>query len=269
MTLVRKGQGSRRIIPADTAGQLIEVPIPQQIDLYLSRLRYTVPFPCTKEDAYFGLVPRAIESWYRAGVFEAKTLRVGRESNLLNTMFSTFDKQRLTRDVVASSNILHVSVESDAEYIESLKGNRGCEKVFWFVAPPHVPLPRNSQMIPFFLAEDHPHYDTLVEWFKEATIIENEIVEAAQIVNRYASVISTRSQIQHTWPELLSFCRFKNRVTHCDDAHLPLQERVAAVIDKQDIETVNTLLATAVLLPEKQPMLQSWVTFYNTGISKP
>lgn len=262
MTLVRKGQGGRRIIPPDTGAQLIEVPLAQQISVYLSRLRYSIPFPCTTEDAYFGMVPRAIESWYRAGVFEQQCVIPGRESNLLSTMFSTWEKTRVTRDYALQSNVLHVCVETAAEYIDSLKGIRGCERVFWFVAPAHVPLPRNSQQVPFFLAQDHPHYTALQEWAVKATFLEDEIAEAINIVTRYAAVVQSGAQLLHTWPELTSFCRFKRSAMGI--ARKDLEERVAAVVDKRDKEKVTDLLATTVLLPEKQPMLQAWVQFHTT-----
>lgn len=255
-------------IPLSQAAALAEVPLAQQVEDYLSRLRFTVPFPCTFEEAYFGLVPVAIEKWFRSGMFTEEMPKPGRDSNLLNTMFHTHEQQpRVTRDRAFPVNILHVCLESEQEYIEGLKGTRGFETIIWFDAPKHVPLPRNSQQTPFFLAADHPHHDAIKKWAGEAYILESEIQQALKAVQNYAGIVGSTSHIRSTWPELLNFCKCKNRVTHADHTKVTLKEKVGAVVDITTMNMVTDLLTAAAMLPEKQPKLSAWAYFHTSGRS--
>lgn len=134
----------------------------EQVESYLRRMRYSVPFPCTPEEGYFGCVPPAVKQWHTDGLFTMESRLPGRATNLLETMFSTAEKQPDRR------NILHVSVESADEFLEASRGNRGHEGVFWMEVPEYVPTPRFSQQCLFYLPDDHPFHDAINDWVEQA-----------------------------------------------------------------------------------------------------
>jgi hypothetical protein len=242
-----------------------EMPIPQQVEWYLKRIRHTLPFPCSIEDMYFGLVPPAVKKWHDEGVFEASDGQLpGRTSNLLQTMFATSDTN--VRGL-ARANILHVSADPPEVYLEAQRGNRGCEEIFWVRTPWHVPLPRNSMQTPFFLAEDHPFYCEIKKWLLEATAIEQELQTSLELTTRYAQIVETYTQVYNTWPELLSFVRFKNK-TRAPSRQVSqvLRERAAKAMRPTDKEVLITQLARATMLPESPPPLDAWVKFFTAEI---
>lgn len=251
------------VMAAGKVMRMGDIPMREQVAKYLHRLRYTLPFPCTPDEAYFGCVPDVIRKWHDDGLFEGDRPLPGKANNLLLTMFQTSEKRPLpssTRD----PDILHVCVEPLEQYLEATRGARGFEKVFWFRAPSHVPLPRNSQQTPFFLNADHPKASEIHEWATHAFEIENEIDRAMKIIDVYSKFVSTAAQVRYTWPELLNFVTFKRM-----NEPLPFNEReslkmkAARVMRPADKEHLITQLTTAAMLPERNPPLTAWVNFYT------
>lgn len=237
-----------------------DIPMREQVAKYLHRLRFTLPFPCTPDETYFGCVPDVIRKWHEDGLFDGNNPLPSKASNLLLTMFQT------KRPLIAAgdTNILHVCVESQEEYVEAIRGTRGFEKVFWFRAPEHVPLPRNSRQTPFFLNTDHPKASTLHDWAKHAFEIESEIDRAMRIIDVYSKLVSTAAQVRYTWPELLNFVTFKrmNEPLPYNERE-PLKTKAARVVRPADKEHLITQLTTAAMLPERNPPLTAWVNFYT------
>lgn len=242
-----------------------EMPLPQQVEWYLRRIRHTLPFPCSMEDMYFGLVPAPVKKWHDEGMFEVSDGPLpGRVSNLLQTMFATSDTNIKG---MARANILHVSADSPEVFLEAQRGNRGCEEIFWVRTPWHVPLPRNSMQTPFFLAADHPFHDEIKRWVAEANTIERELQTSLELTTRYSKVVETYTQVYNTWPELLNFVRFKNRTrAPSKQVSNQLRERAAKAMRPTDKEMLITQLARATMLPEDPPPLDAWVKFFTAEI---
>lgn len=223
-----------------------DISMREQVAKYLHRLRFTLPFPCTPDETYFGCVPDAIRKWHDDGLFGADAPSPGKASNLLHTMFQSPFK-----------NILHVCVESQEEYVEAIRGVRGFEKVFWFRAPSYVPLPSNS---PFFLNNDHPHVTVLREWAAKAFELEDDIQRGLKLAEAFAAVAKTPAAVRYAWPELLHFVTFKRGLERADGRS---NLRAARAIRPTDKEHLIELLTTAAMLPEKNPPLAAWVNFYT------
>lgn len=227
----------------------------QQVEDYLLRIRHTLPFPCSFEDAYFGCVPPAIKE-----LMESDARKPGRATNLMSTMFATLDK-------TAKPNILHVSAEDEREFLEAQQGRRGNETVFWFEAPPYVPVPRNSVQHPFYLPEDHPFHDEIMNWVRQALLIEDELQVSLDLIDRYSAIVKTATQVKNTWPELLNFIHVGRHEGLSNQVAKELRDRAAKVMRPTDKEALTFQLARAVMLPENPPPMQAWVKFY-TGDNK-
>lgn len=229
----------------------------EQVEHYLKRMRHTVAFPCTPEQAYFGCVPPAVHNWYREGLFEMDSPLPGRATNLLETMFSTSEKQPRSK----APNVLHVSVEDQELYLEAKRGARGHEKVFWFHAPEHVPLPRNSTQTPFFLPKDHPQRAAILEWVETAMAVEQEIDSSLELIERFTATVKTTAVAIKVWPELRNFISVKRSLPN--NVTPTLREKAGEVMRPTDKEALITQLARAVMLPEASPPLQAWVKFFT------
>lgn len=229
---------------------LKDVTMRGQVEEYLLRIRHTLPFPCSFEDAYFGCVPAATKQ-----IFEMDSRGPGRAANLLSTMFGTMEK-------TTQPNILHVSVESQEDYLSAQKGNRGNEGVFWFTAPDHVPVPRNSTQTPFYLPDDHPFHDAINDWVEEAFKIEDELQTSLDLIERYSAIVKTATQLQNTWPELTNFVRIGRHEGLSKQVAHALREQAARVMRPTDKEALIEQLVRAVMLPENPPALRAWVKFY-------
>lgn len=223
----------------------------QQVEDYLMRIRHTLPFPCSFEDAYYGCVPAAVKD-----LFEADVRAPGRASNLLSTMFATLDK-------TAKPNIVHVSAESEEEFRAAQANAGGYENVFWFEAPPHVPVPRSSVHHPFFLPLDHPYHDAIKAWVEEAFKIEDELERSLDLIDRYSAIAKTATQVKNTWPELLNFIHVGRHEGLSNQVAKELREKAAKVMRPTDKEALTFQLARAVMLPENPPALHAWVKFYT------
>jgi len=238
----------------------------EQVEAYLSRIRHTLPFPCTPEECYFGLVPPAVKQWHDEGLFEDASPKPGRASNLLATMWQTPERHTYA---TMRPNILHVSVEEEDEYLEAVRGNRGCEGIFWFEAPPHVPLPRNSMQTPFFLPKDHPFHDAINDWVEQAIAIEDELQTSLTLIERYSAIVKTATQVKNTWPELMNFITYKNSGGLSNQIPRTLREQAAKVMRPTDKEALIFQLTRAVMLPEKENQpLSAWVKFYTQEIAQ-
>lgn len=234
----------------------------EQVDTYLSRMRHTLPFPCTGEQLYFGCVPPAVKQWHTEGYFESETPLPGRAGNLLATMYASSEKPQSGKRTV-----LHVSVESQEEYIEAMRGSRGHEGIFWIRVPPHVPVPRNSTNTPFFLPEDHPFHKEINDWVEVAYNTEDEIQTSLALVEQYQNIVKTATQVKNTWPELMNFINFKNSGGLSNQVAKELRERAAKVMRPTDKESLIMQLTRAVMLPETSPPLTAWVKFYTPEIT--
>lgn len=228
----------------------------QQIEDYLLRIRHTLPFPCSYEDAYFGCVPPTVKE-----ILNIDTLQPGRASNLMTTMFATTER-------TAKPNILHVSTEDAAEYRNALAGRTGFESVFWFEAPPHAPVPRNSLQQPFFLPEDHPFHDEIMEWVRQAFLIEDELQRSLDLIDRYSAIVKTATQVKNTWPELLNFIHVGRHEGLSNQVAKELREKAAKVMRPTDKEALTFQLTRAVMLPENPPPVRAWVKFYTGETNK-
>ena len=121
-------------MPRPPTARMGEVPIREQVERYLHRLRYSLPFPCSSDEMYFGCMPPEVERWKEKGMFDThREVPPSRASNFLNTVH--------THTQPTNTGILHVSVDCVAEYVSAMQGNRGFEAVFWFRPPPNVPIP--------------------------------------------------------------------------------------------------------------------------------
>lgn len=236
----------RPLLMGTAQAKIVQRSMRQQVEDYLLRIRHTLPFPCSFEDAYFGCVPPAVKD-----LFEMDVCRPGRASNLLSTMFATLER-------TAKPNILHVCVENEEEY---RKGE--FENVFWFEAPQHAPLPRNSIQQPFFLPADHPFRDEIREWVNQAFSIEDELHVSLDLIDRYSAIAKTATQVKNTWPELLNFVHIGQHAGLSNQASRELREKAAKVMRPTDKETLTFQLARAVMLPENPPPLQAWVKFHT------
>jgi len=244
---------------------LLRMRLREQVAKYLHRLRFTLPFPCTPDETYFGCVPDVIRKWHDDGFFKGDRPLPSKANNLLLTMFHLPHRPNAPLPLgTCDPDILHVCVEPLEQYLEATRGARGFEKVFWFRAPNHVPLPRNSQQTPFFLNADHPKASEIHEWATQAFEIENEIDRAMKIIDVYSKFVSTAAQVRYTWPELLNFVTFKrmNDPLSFNEREL-LKTKVARAIRPADKEYLITQLTTAAMLPERNPPLTAWVNFYT------
>ena len=233
-----------------TAMPLKDATMRGQVEDYLQRIRHTLPFPCSFEDAYYGCVPPQMKA-----IVELDAQSPGRASNLLSTMFGTTERTALP-------NVLHVSVESQEEYLSAQKGNRGNEGIFWFEAPARVPVPRNSTQTPFYLPDDHPFHDAINDWVEQAFAIEDELRTSLELIERYSAIVKTATQLKNTWPELTNFVRIGRHEGLSNQVAKTLREQAAKVMRPTDKDALIEQLVRAVMLPENPPALQAWVKFY-------
>jgi hypothetical protein len=234
-----------------------DVSMREQVARYLHRLRFTLPFPCNRDEMYFGLVPLEVMHWKDRGMFDANCdVPPSRASNFLSTLH--------THLMSVDSAVLHVSADSMDHYLEATHGSRGFESVLWFRPPLNVPVPHNSMSSPFFLNIDHPFYAEIMVWLDKALLLEEEIQSATKIVEMYSKLASTHTQVHHTWPELLNFIRLRHMVSVPSPSIAGrLKTTVERVMKNHDKAGIIEMLATAVMLPEKIPILPAWVNFYT------
>lgn len=233
---------------------------PTQVERYLTRLRQTVPFPCTMEEAYFGCVPDVVYRMYKDGYFEEEGPPPGKMSNLVSTMFATYEKQ----SVITRQGILHIAPLSEEDYRQVQVGSGGYEYVFWIRAPRHCPTPRNSNTHPFFLPNDHKFSKQIREWVDKAYHLESEIERAVNLVNAFSEVADTPTKVKVAWPELLHFVTFQqgfgqalNRATRI----IVTQEALKAAPQEHRAKVLE-MLSTSVLLKEEVEA-NAWVKFYS------
>lgn len=233
-----------------------------QIWRYMKRLHVAYPLPVTREQAYFGCMPLAILDLHSKGVFRpGQEKKPGRGSNLLHTMFAGFADQSTAQNPLSAGVALHVCSDTAANYTTGINGTEGFERVFWFMAPEYLPMPRNSAQSPFFLPHDHPNRKELIEWQDTVTKVEEDISTLLVIIDAIQKRGAVTSDIHHVWPELLSFARFQTRVSSMTPA---ARSELIAMIDPVKQRLVE-LLTTAVMLPENPPPRTAWVGFYTGG----
>jgi hypothetical protein len=221
-----------------------------QLEAYLSRMRRTLPFPCTTEECCFGLMPEFIAGWRK----EDGLVQIGRKTNLALSMTRTYDGQ-----------IIHVCTEDSSEYIAARLGHRGYEKVFWVRAPRGIPVPVDHKRLPFILPDDHPHGAAIRKWVDEAMLIETEIEKSLLAIDRYFGIVKTPTQIKNTWPELMNLIHFKGNTVGALSNQLSQQIRakINAAVSPAEREHISTQLARALMLPEQRADLQAWAKFYT------
>lgn len=236
----------------------------EQVEKYLRRLRYTLPFPCAPEDAYFGCVPPSIREWHDKGFFSEEAPLPGRASNLLHTMFAT-KRQNFTAQLQLG-DVVNVSLESQDEYCDAIRGARGHERIIWFRVPAHVPLPRNSAETPFFLPLDHPQRTVILKWEEEARTLEESITGVLRKVHEVDMLIES-AHLQIVWPELLHFVKVSSPMRAVSHAQWRPSLIAAARRISPRWRTLTTdMLSTAAILPEKSEPLVGWVHFHSAAI---
>lgn len=243
-----------------------EVPPRNQVEVYLKRLRRTVPFPIPVEEAYFGMMPDTVSKWYAQGVFSDDPPPPGKASNLLLTMHCTAELERSNqpKSRTTDPNILTISTDEVGNYLDCLRQGRGSgfERVFWMRAPVEVPVPRNSFSTPFFLPEDHPRYQEITKWYTEADAMEEDIQEGLRLVGNFAEAFPTMREMQQAWPELLNFVHFRRDLGGRPRVKIDRNGMLQLPQEYRD-KTIN-MLTTAAMLPEKPDKLKGWVGFYSS-----
>lgn len=131
----------------------------------------------------------------------------------------------------------------------------------------HMPVPRNSVQHPFFLPTDHPFHDAVMEWVRQAFLIEDELQKSLELIDRYSAIVKTATQVKNTWPELLNFIHVGRHEGLSNQVAKELREQAAKVMRPTDKEALTFQLARAVMLPENPPPIRAWVKFY-TGDNK-
>lgn len=238
---------------------MAERSIREQIESYLSRMRYAQPFPISSDDCYFGCMPPAARQWNRDGVFSTDS-RPGRANNMLLTM------HQASGSVGRLRNILHICAESEADYHAAQDGQRGHERLFWLEINGTFPAPRNSTTNPFYLPPDHEYYKEITEWVNGAYAIEDEMEETIKLIEGFQNQVQTPAVAAKVWPELVNFISFKKGATNnVSDA---VRSRAMKAVPQIDRERIMFQLARAVMLPERQAPLKAWVKFYTAEIAK-
>lgn len=258
-----KGGPARRRLPVLNEDLQAQDLFTVQIMRYLRRLPPTLPMPCTTAEAYFGLVPDQIRQWYDKGLFSEEAPLPGKAGNLLHTMMYTFEMTSATASFnpLAGSRhtVLHVSVESQEDYVTAMHGGRGHEKIFWLQAPQFAPLPRNSVQTPFWLPLEHPYHTALMGWYDRAEALQKQLDMAKACMAALDDCVDRRDDLRKAWPEIISFLHMRNEIR-------PGRLTVAAIkkrLEDYDLKTITDMLATATLLPEKPEALGGWVGFYS------
>ncbi len=236
-----------------------DVPIRDQLDVYLKRLRRTVPFPITPEEAYFGCMPSVISRMHQESLFDKGAPKPGKVSNLLLclTRSGVHDPH-----VKAMPNIVHVNLEGSDVYSKKA----GAEDVFWFIAPDGVPSPVYRHGEQFYLPEDHPHHVAIRQWVYSCLKIEDGIQRAFAAIAKLESNLANISHVAVCWPELMNFIKFRRIVSGPTADAQRSRERIERSITPAERLNTIELLTTCVMLPEKNTPLSAWVNFYMEGL---
>ena len=223
----------------------------EQVDRQLIRLRQTVPFEFSPQEVYDGCMP-ADTKYIRLD----HDARPGRMSNLMST---------IVWNAAGSEAVLHVSVETEADYKEARKFGGGFKQVFWFYPPSMVPVPSNSHRTPFWMPLDHPLRQSVREWVMSATRVESDIHFAASSIDSFSKLSRTPGNLASLWPELMHFVHIKEGDTRVHrDANL-MRQKFEGMMAKRLRDKIIDLLATAVMLQDRPP-LPAWVGFHTQGL---
>lgn len=267
MISVMKGGPRRGYVSQPEGDTQAQEPFVAQIMRYLRRLRHTLPMPCKPDDTYFGLVPDQVEKWYRKGLFSEEAPLPGKAGNLLHTMMYTFETSSATapfNPLASKHGVLHVSVESQEDYVTAMHGGRGHEKIFWTQVPQFVPLPRNSVKTPFWLPLDHPYHTALVGWYERAAYLQREIELAKACVAMLDNRVEQAADLRKAWPEIMTFLHMRNELAPSSKRNEAQRlQKLHNHLQDYDTKIITDMLATATLLPEKPPTpLHGWVGFF-------
>lgn len=231
-----------------------DLPIRDQLDHYLKRLRRTVPFPVSTEDAYFGCMPVVVRRMEEEGMFVPGAKLSDRAQNLMQCLTSASDagSNSLTRNQ-NKTNVVHVGTKSD--------------DVFWMYTPENLPVPVYRMGTPFELPLDHPHYDALITWVEQCLKIEDGIQRVFASVAKLEAITQTAAGITAAWPELMHFVKYR-RVTPPIPPTMQktMRERAQREINPAEQRNALEILSTCVMLPEVTPPLTGWVNFYVEGL---
>lgn len=233
--------------------------IREQVESYLSRMRYTLPLPIPSYACYFGCLPPEMKQWEKDGYFRHNTTP-SRAGNMLLTMHQTSDRANRLR------NILHISAENSEEYRSAMDGGRGHEKLFWIEVGMSHPTPRNSTSNPFFLPADHDYYTEIMRWVDAAYGIENEIDESIKLIEGFNLVVQTPNVAAKVWPELVNFINFKKGAAN--NVSQAVRDRALKALPQTDRDRILYQLSRAVMLPERKGPLAAWVKFYSHEVAK-
>ncbi len=219
--------------------------VSDQVSMYLNRLRYTVPFPVTPEQTYFGCMPEVVFRMHVEGYFRPENKPSGKVGNLLGC---------LTRSQVVDGapNIVHVSLGADSP------------EVFWFEAPEGMPSPLYRRADAFFFPDDHPHRAEIIKWTRQALSIEQGIQKVKGVVMKVEQHLGAGGPLwRAVWPELLNFVKLRTSPAAPLNITRSMQDAVKREVTPMDRELTTDLLATCVMLPAKPRRLTAWVNFHS------
>lgn len=216
----------------------------QQVAVYLNRLRYTVPFPVTPEQTYFGCMPEVIFRMHVEGLLDPLRVVTGKVGNLLSC---------LTRSGADKPNIIHIHLDDTT--------------VFWLEVLPGLPTPLYRRANTIEMPPDHPHAATIKGWVGQCVFIEHGIQRAMAAVTKAEGHCQSGSTWNAAWPEIMNFINCKKVAPISANAAKHLRERVLRECRAAEMEFTTELLATAVMLPDKKARLNAWVNFHSEEYS--
>ncbi len=230
-------------------------PIREQLDRYLKRLRRTVVFPITAEEMYFGLMPAVVKRLHEEGAFEtalAKSDRVENFTKCLTTPGNDHFSGLKLKD--ESLSVYHVADnETDA--------------MMWMYSPDGVPVPIYRAGSPFVLPLDHPHREAIQKWYASALKVEDGIQAVFGALAKLEIFAKSGAEVAAAWPELLNFVKYRRIMPSLPPAHA---RKIHAQSEREIPATVKRfcteMLATCVMLPERNIPLMGWVHSYVVSL---
>jgi hypothetical protein len=228
-----------------------DLPIRDQLDPYLRRLRRTVTFPTTSEEAYFGCMPVVVKRMAEEGMFIPGAKLSDRAQNLMQCLTSSTDGSQTKHN--GKLNVVHVGTKTD--------------DVFWMYTPENLPIPVYRMGTPFELPLDHPCYDKLTKWVDQCLKIEDGIQRVFAAIAKLEVQAKSGAEVTAAWPELLNFLKYRRIFPPLPAAHgRKLREGLMREISAEERRFVTEMLATCVMLPERNLPLTGWVNFYVEGL---
>jgi hypothetical protein len=237
MSIKRVARGYKAML-GDNPAMSVHETVCRQCAKLLQRLHQTVPFPARALDVAMALLPENVA---------CNKDDSPRASNMRLSMMW--------------GNVLHVAIETREEWQKMLKGELPFNRVFWMQLPGEVPVP-DAITHPYRLFEEHPYYDALVEWHREATDLNARIESAVEQIGSVVKYTENAAMLRHVWPELMSFVKLQGPTVMHIPTKLIRNTRYEARDVLDDAERgpkIIELLTAATLLDEAA--IDAWVSF--------